>query len=215
MSWQTSLILCIVEYMSLWNTVSEPIFQIPEFTHCLHPCLLACSLLLPCLRWHMAMFVGVLAPPAVDKWSSVKSVAEMWIKQNRRSILKTLLHSTTHGQKLHRVPLIEVDGLLDSFYIFSKITFSDYKKVSPLFMLTFNCMSSGVLPSMARHAAWLDRQLTRDSVGWTPCWSVIYWSQSCKIANTNRRIHPHYTATLEYVQQHYNTLLLLHRFQMS
>ncbi len=89
--------------------------------------LLVSSVLLSCLCWSIAAFFDVL-PPLLDQWNSVKPLAGMCIacscecmcvdKLNWVPLVKNLLHSTTIGQKLHRVPLTST---LDLYVVLSKI----------------------------------------------------------------------------------------------
>lgn len=61
----------------LLKIFSKSIFKIFANLHCLHQCLQAGSVLLHCLCWCM-LYLGTLPPP-VNRWNSVKPLAEMWI----------------------------------------------------------------------------------------------------------------------------------------
>lgn len=63
--------------------------------HYLNSCL---YLLLLCLCWHIAVFLGMLPLP-VDQWNSMKPLAGMCIvTKNKDEFVKTVLHSTTVAQ---------------------------------------------------------------------------------------------------------------------
>ena len=47
------------------------------FKHCSHPCLLACGLLLHCLRWCIAAYLGPVLPP-VDQWNSATPLVRLY-----------------------------------------------------------------------------------------------------------------------------------------
>lgn len=83
--------------------------------HCVYPYRYRSSF--SCFCWHYVRFLGMLLPPTVNQWNSMKSSAWRWIlvscvlrqvrvwEQTKQGAAHRMLTSTTCGLKLHMVPL--------------------------------------------------------------------------------------------------------------